>query len=267
MKVTMRSVLPALLIGALAACSGTAPPRPPAAVERAAVLDREARFAMRDGDLVQARNLFEQSLRLEQSLDDFSGIATASINLAAVYHRLKNDDMALRLLDAILGDKLVPYPAELRAAAAFRKAVILVDKGADGEAAAVETAGRLCGNPCEFTPGLYNLHARLALQKKDYAAALSFAKSAQDGAGQNTDELANARRNAAAAEAGLNRHAAALDHYLAALALDKELALPERIAGDLDGASRELKQLGRTDESASYARRAAAAHDALGGSR
>jgi tetratricopeptide (TPR) repeat protein len=261
----MRAGVLGLLVAALAACSGAAPPRPPAAVERAAEVDAEAHRALRDGDLVTARNLFEQSLRQEQSLDDLPGVATATLNLAAVYHRLNNDDMAVRLLDAIVRDAQVPYPAELRATAAFRKAVILVDGGAEGAAAAVEAAAALCGKSCAFTAGLENLRARMALRNKDYAAALRYARSAEGASGEDKQELANAWRNAAAAQAGAGRHDAALDRYFAALELDKRLAMPRHIADDLEGVSRELKQLGRNDEAGAYARRAAAAREALTG--
>jgi tetratricopeptide (TPR) repeat protein len=265
--VSIRGIILGLLAAALAGCSGTIPPKPPAVVQRAGTVEAQARQAVQDGDLALARSLFEQALRLHQSLDDLPGVATASINLAAVYHGLKNDAMALRLLDAVAGDTQVPYPPELRRAAAFRKAVILVDDGAQGGAAAVDAAAGLCGKSCELAAGLDNLRARVALQNKQYADALAFARAAEGEAGEDTQEQANAWRNAAAAEAGAGRHGAALDRYLAALALDKRLGMPKRIADDLDGVSRELKRVGRADESASYARRAAAAREAIDESR
>lgn len=267
MAVNRNGLVLGVLLVALAGCSGTVPPRPPAAVQRAATLEAQAHQAMQDGNLALARTLFEQSLRAQQALDNLPGVATASINLAVVYHGLKNDDMALRLLDAVAGDTRVPYPAELRRAAAFRKAVILVDGGAPGASAAVESAAALCAKSCPLRAGLDNLRARIALGKRQYADALAFAKTAEGEAGDDKQELANAWRNAAAAESGAGNHAAALDRYQAALELDKRLGVPRRIASDLDGVSRELKQLGRAEESASYARRAAAAHEAIGDSR
>lgn len=260
MKRALLLSLPLLL---LSACGGTAPPKPPAVVERASNADREAKRALRDGDLMVARNLFEQSLRLQQSLDNLPGVATASINLASVQHKMNNDEAALRLLDGVM-EPGTPYPADLRAAAAFRKAVILVDGASKSAPAAVEAAEQRCGKSCEFTPGLYNLRARMALAAKDYAPAAGFAKSAADAAGDNKEELANARRNAAAAAHALEQPGQALEHYLAALELDKQLALPRRIAEDLEGVSRALEKLGRKDEAASYARRAAASRDAAG---
>jgi len=253
-------ILPLVL---LSACGSARPPRLPLALEQAATADRQAKRAFRDGDLAVARNLFEQSLRLQQSQDNLPGVATAAVNLAVVYHGMKNDDMAMRLLDGILADKLTPYPAELRTAAAFRKAVIMVDGGNKEAAAAIEAATLLCGKSCEFTAGIHNLRARLALSQKDYAAAVNFSRDAADAAGGNKEELANARRYSAAAEAALGQHGLALEQYLAALELDKHMGIGPRIASDLDGAARALTQLGRKDEAASYARRAAAAHDAI----
>ncbi len=247
----------------VSACSSSAPPKPPAAVERANNADREAKRALRDGDLQVARNLFEQSLRLQQSLDNLPGVATAAINLAAVYHMMNNDETALRLLDGIQQDRQIPYPAELRAMAAFRKAVILVDGNSKDAPAAVDAAALFCAKSCEFTPGLYNLRARIALAGKDYAAAAGLAKNAADTAGDSKEELANARRNAAAAENALGQPDQALEYYLAALDIDKQLGLPRRIADDLEGVSKALEKLGRKDEAAAYARRAAAAQDAI----
>lgn len=264
MKPTMkRAAFLCLAAALLAGCGSSPPPRPPVALERASSADRQARRALRDGDLTVARNLFEQSLRLQQSVDNLPGVAIAAINLAAVYHKMNNDEMALRLLDSILGDKTTPYPPELRSSAAFRKAVIFVDGANKDAGAAVESAAQACPKSCEFTPGIYNLRARVALGAKDYSSAVALGKQAGDAAGDDKEELANARRYSAAAEAQLGQHGAALEHYLAALELDKQLGMSERIAEDLDGAAGALKQLGRTDEAASYARRAAAAHDAM----
>lgn len=251
------------MLAGLASCGSAPPPRLPAALERANAADKEARRAMRDGDLAVARNLFEQSLRLQQSLDNLPGVATAAINLAVVYHGMGNDDIALRLLEGIVGDRLTPYPAELRSAAAFRKAVILVDGGHQDAAAALEVAAQMCTGSCEFTSGIYNLRARMALGKGEYAVALKLSKDAADAAGDRKEELANARRYSAAAEAALGQHNLALEHYLAALELDKQLGMGGRIAEDLDGTAKALAQLGRKDEATAYARRAAAAHDAI----
>lgn len=255
-----RFILPCLMISLLAAC-GSAPQRPPVALEQAQTVDKSARRALREGDLVRSQELFVRSLALQQSLDNLPGVATALINLATVSHRLHDDAGALRLLDSVLAEGAPPYPADLRAAAAFRKAVILMDGGRLDEAgAALDFAEKECGQPCTLRPGMDNLRARLALLKGNPVAALELAKQAM--AGAEKEELANARRISAAAEAALGRHDGALAHYQAALELDKEMGLSTRIAEDLNGTAQALERLGRKEEAEGYARRAAAVIEA-----
>lgn len=250
-------LLTGLLAVLLLASCGSASQRPPVALEQAQAADKSAHRAMREGDLVRARELFAQSLALQQSLDNLAGSATALINLATVSHRLDDDAAALRLLDRILADGALSYPAELRAAAAFRKAVIFADTGRPVEAeTALALAAKECAQPCKLRPGMDNLRARLALLKGELAAALELAKQAM--AGAEKEELANARRISAAAEAALGLHDAALGHYQAALELDKEQGLSARIAEDLNGIAQALRQLGRKEEAEGYARRATA---------
>ncbi len=246
----------------LAAC-GSAPPRLPIAAEQAQQADLAAHRAVREGDLPRARELFTQSLWLQQSLDNLAGTAMAALNLATVSYRLGDDSAALQQLDHILADDAPPYLPELRAAAAFRKAVILVDGGHEDMAEpALQRASNECSKQCAYTSGISNLRARLALQKGDYAAAIQLAKIAMDTSGAEPEELANARRISAAAETALGQHAAALTHYQAALELDKGLGMSARIAVDLNGIAKALEQLGRKPEADVYARRAAAVIEA-----
>ncbi len=252
------------LLAGLAACSSPPPPRPPAAFEQIDATDRAAWRAARDGDWLAARNLFEQSRRLHQAQDDMAGTAMATINLSTAQHQLGNDEQALRLLDAILADHLMPYPAQLRGHAAFRKSVILADRGQEREAsAALDAAQALCTGSCDLAAGIANLRARLALMHKDYPGALTLAKRAADAAGNEKDELANARRCAAAAEAAMGQNEQALADYQAALELDRQTGASSHIAEDLEGAAKVLGALKRTDEAAAYAHRAAAVRDAI----
>ncbi len=255
------SCLPLLLD----AC-GSPQPHPPVAVEQAHQTELAAHRAMHEGDLARARELFTQALWLQQSLDNTSGAAMDAINLATVLHKLGDDKAALLQIDHILAGGASIYPPELRAAAAFRKAVILADEGNPGQTIAIESALQLaeneCAKPCAYTSGISNLRARLALQKGDYAAALQLAKITLDATGAEKEELANARRIAAVAETARGQHELALAHYMAALALDKEQGISARIALDLNGIAKVLEQLGRKAEAEAYARRAAAVIEA-----
>ncbi len=262
---THKGLLCLLALAGLAACSSPPPPRPPAALEQMAASDKAAWRAARDGDWAAARSLFEQARRLHQAQDDVAGVATATINLSTAQHHLGNDEEALRLLNIVLADAAMPYPAPLRANAAFRKAVIMADRGQEREAnAALDASQQLCGS-CQLAAGISNLRARLALAKGDYAAALKLAKSAADAAGGEKEELANARRHSAFAEAALGQNEEALAHYQAALELDKQMGISARIAEDLEGAAKALERLGRRNEAASYAHRAAAVRDMVRG--
>ena len=106
-----------------------------------------------------------------------------------------------------------------------------------------------------------NLHARLSEEKGEYAEALALAKSVMNGSAEK-DELANAQRIAASAEAAMGQHNAALAHYQAALQLDKELGTSARIALDLQGIAVVMEKLGRKPEADEYSRRAAAVTEA-----
>lgn len=250
-----RTLMTAVLLLSLAAC-GSAPPRQPMALEQAQKADQAAHRALRDGDLMRARELFKQSMLMQQSLDNRPASAMAAINLSSVAHKLGDDAAALGLLDGVLADNASLIPAELRAAAAFRKGVILADAGKPAEAeSALQLARQECNRQCSFAPGLGNLSARLALDKGDFAAALAIAKGQISG-GAGNDERANALRIAGAAEIALGQGDSALAHYQAALELDKELAFSSRIAEDLLGIARALEKLGRKPEAEIFARRA-----------
>jgi tetratricopeptide (TPR) repeat protein len=250
-----RSGVFSLLLLSIAAC-GSAPPRLPAAIEQARKADQAAHRALRDGDPMRARELFKQSMLLQQSLENIPAAAAAAINLSSVTHKLGDDSAALDLLNNVLSGTAASIPSELRAAAAFRKGIILADIGKTGEAeSAVQLAKQECKQQCEFEPGINTLQARLNFGKGDYAAALAVANKVMN-TGAGKEEQANAQRIAAAAETALGQHEAALKHYQGALEMDKELALSARIVEDLKGMSRVLESLGRKQEAEIFAHRA-----------
>ena len=252
----VKHCLPAFLLLLMSAC-GSAPARLPTAIEQAQKADQAAHRALRDGDLKRARELFKQSMLMQQALENIPETAMSAINLSSVNHKLGDEGTALGLLDDVLADKTMLISVELRAAAAFRKGVILADTGKTEEAAvALQLAKQLCNAQCAFVAGMNNLQARLLLDKKEYAAALAIVKGVMN-AGAEKEEQANALRLAGAAETALGLHDAALTHYTAALELDKELALSNRIAEDLQGISKSLANLNRQAEAEAYAHRAA----------
>jgi tetratricopeptide (TPR) repeat protein len=244
----------------LAACS-TPQSVPPLAVEQARQTELEAHRAMLNGELSRARELFTQALLLQRSVDNLSGEAMETINLATVLHKLGDDQAAINQLDQILGQGTMAYSREWRTTAAFRKAVILAD-GSDGkQTGAIESVLQRveseCDQPCVYTSGLFNLRARLALQRGDSSAVLQLTGATLELSGAGKEEIANAHRIAAAAEMAEGHFESALAHFNAALEIDKELGIRSRIAWDLSGASKALEQLGRKTESLDYGHRAA----------
>lgn len=256
-KLNMRLFEATLLVALLflAAC-GSAPPRQPAAVEKAKKTDQAAHRALRDGDLLRARELFNQSLLIHQSLENIPASATAAINLSAVLHKLNDDSAALDLLNGVLADTTSSVSPDMRAAAAFRRGVILADQGKTDDAeSAVLLARKECREQCELEAGINNLQARLILGRGDFSTALAIARKViNQSAGK--EELSNAQRIAAAAETALGQFDAALQHYQKALELDKELAHSGRIVEDLKGISKVLESLGRKQEAEFFAQRA-----------
>lgn len=248
----------------LVACGSAPPPRLPQALEQANAAEKDARRALKGGELLRAQHGFAKTLALRQSLDNAAGVATTLINLATVTHQLHEDEAALIWLDKILLEKVRIYAPEFHLTAAFRKAVILTNLGRLDEAeSALLRAEKGCDKKCAIRFGIDALRARLLLLKGDAEGALALAQAVSKEAGAGKEEQTNALRVVAAAEEKLARLASALQHYQAVLEMDKSLALGARIGEDLNGMARVSRQLGREEDAAMYARRAVLVNEAL----
>jgi tetratricopeptide (TPR) repeat protein len=253
----MYKLLLLMLPGLLAACGSTSVPRLPLAIEQAKAADKDARKALREGELLRAQHDFAKALALQQSLDDTAGASTTLINLATVTHQLHDDDTALASLDKILLENARIYPPESQLTAAFRKAVILTNLARLSDAeSALQSAEKLCEKKCALNFGIDALRARLLLLNGDAEGALALAQAVSKEGGAGKEEQANAMRVVAGAEEKLARSASALQHFQAALEMDKALGLSARIGEDLSGMARVSTQLGRDQEAAEYSRRA-----------
>src|SRR5665647_1414080 len=167
-----------IFAGLLVACGSAPVVRQPLAIEQARAADKDARKALRDGELLRAQHDFAQALALQQSLDDTAGSATTMVNLATVAHQLNDDQAALTWLDRILLEKEGIYPQESRLTAAFRKTVILADLARLGDAdAALRSADNLCDRKCALNFGIDALRARLLLLNGDAQGALALAQA------------------------------------------------------------------------------------------
>jgi tetratricopeptide (TPR) repeat protein len=260
----MTKIIQLLFICMLAACGSTPTPRLPQALEQAQNADKEARKALRGGDLLRAQHDFAKALQLQQSLDDAAGVATTIINLATVTHQLHDDEGALSWLDKILLEKETIYSADANIAAAFRKAVILINLARLSEAeSTLALAEKLCEKKCTLHFGIDGLRARLLLLKGDAQGALVMANALGKEQEAGKEEQANALRILAVAEEKLARYADALLHFQNALELDKTLGLGTRIGEDLSGMARVTKVLGRDQEASVYLRRAELVNESL----
>lgn len=252
-----------LLLGALAlltAACGSAPPRPSENEEHAVRLNKRAQGAYRSGDLPAALALHEQALAANRAIENVAGIAAELMNIAAIQGQLGNGAAAHAALDEILVRPAVPFSGAQRAEAAYRKAYLYFETGQRAEAGLWLAQARvLCGaKECAADGKAGNLRARIAIEQGDAGAALGHARAALaiNDRYEDRAEQGNSLRLMADAALTLGDYLAAEQSYSGALALDKALGVPPKIALDLIGIGRSLHAQGRAAEAVEYFRRA-----------
>ena len=251
------------LLGALvlltAAC-GSAPPRPSENEERAVQLNKRAQGAYRSGDLPAALALHEQALAANRAIENVAGVAAELMNIAVIHTRLGNGAQAHAALDEILVRPALPFSGAQRAEAAYRKAYVYFEAGQHAQAGEWLAQARvLCAaKECAADGKVENLRARIAIEQGDASAALAHARAALGINERHADraEQGNSLRLMADAALRLGDYVAAEQAYAGALALDKALGAPTKIALDLIGIGRSLSAQGRAAEAAEYFRRA-----------
>ena len=255
----MRILAAGLACTLAAACAQA--PAPPALAKPTAALEanRRAEAHLRHGDLDNAVLQYREALRLSQSLEDTAGIAANAVNLSVVYQRQGKFAEARASLAPVLERALLVFPAEHRAQAALRRAVLDLDERRP--AGALEWAERAeswCGRPCALTAAIQNVKGQLALDAGRHAAAAAAAKTAlaASRAGRDQPEAANALRLLGMAAIGAGDGAAALGHLREALAIDLELAVPRKIHLDLVGLGRASALRGEREAARAYYARA-----------
>jgi tetratricopeptide (TPR) repeat protein len=228
------SLLLALAALGLAACGSTPPV--PSRIERDAVaMNERAARAFRAGDYEQARRLYGEALRLDESIDNAEGAAVNVLNLARVEQAAGRANASHALLDRVLADT-TRYPASSRAEASARKAqYALAAKDPAATQSWVETGLAHCGPGCPAAATLHNLAALAALERGAPGAAMEQAHkalgAAKDESGRS--ERANAFRILGRARLAQGDPARAQQDLSQALGIDQALGLPERIFSDL----------------------------------
>ena len=237
---------------ALSACAGP-PARPPSPTQ--ALADTSAAQALRafqraDWALAQAR--YQAALQAAVALQDPARTGAALLGLSAALARQGDLAGAQAAVDQILADPQA-FDASLQARAATRKALLLLDGPApDAALAWADRASALCAAPCALAPTLDNLRAHRALARGAPAEALTLARAAgaaaQAGAHSNAPssaqstsapidaqegEQAGALRLQGRALAALGQTESAATALAQALAIDRRLGLPDRVALDL----------------------------------
>ncbi len=248
-----RALVAALLAAALAGCGSPPKPRSP---QQAAVMaaQQAGGRALARGDLAGALAAYRQALRAAESVEDFEGVATAHLNMAAVHARAGRAPEADAELDQVL-DTPQRFPVPLLQQAAARKALAALDAGHPSEALGwADRAQEGCVGPCPLAPAMDNLRAAVALQQGDATRAASLA--ARAAAAATGAEHANALRLQGRALTRMGDTAAAAAVLAQALAEDRTLGLPERIALDLIHAAENEDRRGQRAASRDFYERA-----------
>jgi tetratricopeptide (TPR) repeat protein len=264
----------AILLAGLAACSSpppkggdSAPGAAPGgiAARQQAALDanRRAENYVRHGELDNAARAYREALRLSQSLEDAEGIAANAISLSIVLQRQGRFADARASLAGISDPKMRFAPAR-QAEAALRHALIDLDERRFASAEQwLENAARHCAAGCPLAATVHNVRAQLALQADQVEAAAISARSAlQLSRPGNPAETANALRLLGFAALRAGDGAAARLHLEQALALDRELGAPRKIALDLLALGRAAELAGERDAARAFFARALAVSEA-----
>lgn len=222
---------PALLLCTLllGACTSTPAPAPPSHLH---VLAMEAQAdAVRHyarGDYAGAMRGFTQTLRLQQSLDNTAEVARNQLNLARCELALGKTEAALQRTS------LVSEPRLQTESKLFQAQVNLTLGRIKPAQTLLSQLDAVCKDDCTYRGSLHLLQARAALLDKQAPEALAHAENALRLLLDKHEEheTANAWRLMAAAQLALSDPIKALGAAQAALTIDRQLGLPEKIARD-----------------------------------
>jgi tetratricopeptide (TPR) repeat protein len=256
-----------LLLLALAAGCGSAPQKNNTAARQEAAIEanRKGEAYVRHGELESAARSYREALRLSQSLEDAEGIAANAINLSIVRQRQGRFHDARASLGAVLDQPNLRFSGARLAEVSLRHALLDLDQNRFAPAADwVEQASKHCGERCPLSSAIHNVRAQLALQAGRVEEATAAARRAQDASRAAGDrvEQANALRLLGIAALRAGDFAAARPHLEQALALDREIGAPRKIALDLLALGRAAALAGEAEAARSYYTRALAVSEA-----
>jgi tetratricopeptide (TPR) repeat protein len=259
-------VLSAAVLLLLTGCAGPPVASSSAARQEAAIeANRRGEAYVRHGELENAARSYREALRLSQSLEDPDGIAANAVNLSIVRQRQGRFAEARSSLDAILEQPHLRFAPSRLAEASLRHALLDLDQARFSTAEKwLSRSSQYCGERCPLAPAIHNTRAQLALQAGRVDEAAAAARAAQDAARSAGDrsELANALRLLGISSLQRRDAAAARTHLEQALALDREIGAPRKIALDLLALGRAAALAGESDTARAYYARALAVSEA-----
>jgi tetratricopeptide (TPR) repeat protein len=234
-------LLPALLLLMIAAgCAQNSSSQTPvtSAARQAAAIEanRKGEAYVRHGELENAARSYGEALRLSQSLEDAEGIAANAINLSIVRQRQGRLSDARAALGAVMEGRNLRFSPTRQAEAALRQALLDLDerKFDTAEEWVTKAAGH-CGERCPLAGAIHNVRAQLSLQAGRLDAAATSARAALSASRSASDraETANAMRILGVTALRTGDPVAARTQLEQALALDREIGAPRKIAFDL----------------------------------
>lgn len=212
----------------LAACGSTPKPNEPPLRKQALEAESDGARRYARGDFAGAAQQFSVAAQLQVSLDDPAAAARDSLNQARA--ELAGGEAAAALDHA----RRIKHPElALEARLLGAQANLAMNRAAAAQAE-LAVAEADCAANCAQLASLRLLQARTALIERRAADARQYAEAALKLL-QDKDEAAetgNAWRLLAAARLAANDAAGALPAARAALEIDRQLALPEKIARD-----------------------------------
>jgi tetratricopeptide (TPR) repeat protein len=250
----------------LAGC-GSAPKEKNTAALQAAALEanRKGDNYVRHNELDNAARSYREAMRLSQSLEDADGIAANAINLSVVRQRQGRFGDARSALREVLEHSNLQFSNRRLAEASLRHALVDFDERRYSSATEwTKRAGEHCGPRCPITGAIHNTRSQLALQEGRLDAAVAAARAGLEATRNEEDraERANSLRLLGVAALRTNDGAAARAHFEQALAIDRDLGAPRKIALDLLGLGRAATLGGDRDGARAFYGRALAVSEA-----
>jgi tetratricopeptide (TPR) repeat protein len=255
-----------IVVLALFGCGGQPVKNTTAARQEAAIeANRKGEAYVRHGELESAARSYREALRLSQSLEDAEGIAANAINLSIVRQRQGRFADARASLAAVLEQSNLRFSQLRLAEVSLRHALLDLDQNRfSGANEWVSQANKHCGERCPLSGAIHNVRAQLALQAGRVEEAAAAARSAQEASRAAGDraELANALRLLGISSLQRGDATGARTHLEQALAIDRELGAPRKIALDLLALGRAAALGGEREAARAYYTRALAVSEA-----